>query len=269
MTRSSETDGTRPVAAANDDESPSLLFARIEAAVAATGLACHGLVAARPEDGLPTLPDGRRIGGLLLLGWRGGSSWEAFAGSPEHHDGRPDPLDRWSRRVIGGLAETFGLSAFFPFDGPPWWPFQRWAARTATIFPSPIGLDIDGEVGLWHAHRGALGLPEGITVPAARPTTSPCAVCGDRPCLSACPIGAFDGRSYDAERCLARLTGQDGETCRREGCRARLACPVGRDGRYGGEQIRFLMDAWIRTPPFGPGPARGAAPKKTDPEETR
>jgi hypothetical protein len=255
--------------AANDDDRPADLVARVEAAVAATGLACHGLVAAGPEDGLPGLSDGRRVGALMLLGWRGSSSWEAFAGSPEHHDGRPDPLDRWSRRVIGGLAEAFRLAAFFPFEGPPWWPFQRWAARTATIFPSPIGLDIDGEVGLWHAHRGALGLPEGTPVAAARPRTPPCAVCGDQPCLSACPIGAFDGRGYDAERCRARLMGADGEICRREGCRARLACPVGRESRYGGEQIRFLMDAWLRAPAFGPGPARGAVPETSDPEESR
>ena len=30
--------------------------------------------------------------------------WEVFSGSPEASDGRPDPLDRWSRRVIGNLA---------------------------------------------------------------------------------------------------------------------------------------------------------------------
>lgn len=248
--------------------SPAAVADRAERAAVAAGLAVHGRVAALPEDGLPELPGGGGVGALLLLGWRGGADWEAFAGSEERRDGRPDPLDRWSRRVIGDLARSFGLVALFPFEGPPWWPFQRWAVRTGRIASSPLGLGLDGEVGLWHAHRGALGLPVGTPVPQAPSRVPPCAVCGDRPCLSACPIDAFDDRGYDAERCRARLATAAGEICRTGGCLARLACPVGREGRYRPEQIRFLMDAWVAAVPFGPGPARGAAGER-GPEETR
>jgi hypothetical protein len=49
----------------------------------------------------------------------------------EFRDGRPDPIDRWSRRVIGHMACDLGAKALFPFGGPPWHPFIAWAKRRA------------------------------------------------------------------------------------------------------------------------------------------
>jgi hypothetical protein len=165
---------------------------------ATLGLALRGGFHPSPEDEVPPLPGGRLAGTLLLLGWTGPIQWPHFAASPEHADGRPDPLDRWSRRVIGGLAEEFGGHALFPFGGPPHLPFQRWAMQAEPVHPSPLLVLIHPDWGLWHAWRGALAFAERLPLPPPNGRPSPCAACAGRPCLGpadfdvarrACPIG--------------------------------------------------------------------------------
>lgn len=215
----------------------------LEAAVRDAGLAPRGVVRLTPGDGVPPLADGRPAVALMLVGWRGRAGWAGFAASPERRDGSRDPLDRWSRRVIGGVATAQGALALFPFDGPPWWPFQRWGRRAEGLAASPLGLLVDAEVGLWHGWRGALAVAEDLG-PEAVPQVSPCADCAGRPCLSACPVDAFTGEAYATDRCRSHLEGHAGGLCRTDGCRARDACPVGRAHRYAPDQIRFLMNAF-------------------------
>ena len=222
---------------------PSIDRAAVEAAVAAAGLVARGVVRLGPADAVAALPDGQPAVSALVVGWRGRLGWAAFAPSPERADRAPDPLDRWSRRVIGAIAERFGGRAVFPFEGPPWVPFQRWGARAEGLAVSPLGLSIDREVGLWHAFRGALVFAEDLGAEAA-PQASPCASCGPRSCLVACPASAFDGTGFAAARCRAFLESHAGGLCRTDGCRARDACPVGRAHRYAPDQIRFLMSAF-------------------------
>ena len=61
-----------------------------------------------------------RLRHAVLLGPDGPGFWRIFRASPEFGDGGADPLDRWSERVIGGLAAEFRGQALFPFGGPPW-----------------------------------------------------------------------------------------------------------------------------------------------------
>ena len=166
-------------------------------------------------------------------------------------DGRADPLDRWSERVIGGLAGRFGGVAVFPFAGPPYQPFLRWGMRAEGLTASPLGFGVDAEVGLWHGFRGAIVTAEDLG-PEAAAQTSPCATCAGRPCLSACPANAFDAAGYDVAACRRFLESHAGGLCRTDGCRARDACPVGRRHRYAADQIRFLMSAFRASPPETP-----------------
>jgi hypothetical protein len=69
----------------------------------------------------------------------------------------------------------------------------------------------------------------------------------DKPCLSACPVGAFSGRSYDVPACVNHTRSTAGVDCREAGCRARRACPVGREYPYEPDQARFHMDAFERS----------------------
>ena len=92
-------------------------------AVTAAGLDVAGAFHTQAGDGAP-----EGVGTICLLGALGDRMWEVFSGSSEAADGRHDPLDRWSRRVIGTLAADLGADALYPFGGPPYQPFQRWAA---------------------------------------------------------------------------------------------------------------------------------------------
>jgi len=229
--------------------SPAAHRAAVEAAIAATGLVARGWLALGPDDGVPAFPDGRPAAALVLVGRLGRAGWSAFAAAPEYRDRLPDPLDRWSARLIGRLADDLGGRALFPFGGPPWWPFSAWAERAEGLALSPIGLRIHPEVGLWHAWRGALAfadLGDDLVPPA--PPARPCDACTTRRCLTTCPVDAFTTAGYDVERCRAHLESPLGALCRTDGCRARDACPVGRGRRYADEEIRFLMRAFRAAP---------------------
>jgi ferredoxin len=213
------------------------------AAVERTGLAPRGAFALAGDERRGALAD---VGAIVLAGFAGRSGWDAFAASPEAADGADHPLDRWSRRVIEALALELGATAFFPFGGPPFWPFQQWAQRAEPVHPSPIGVLIHPRFGLWHSYRGALGFREALDVaePAAAP--SPCDSCRERWCLNACPVGAFSAAGYDVAACAGHLKRAEGADCMEAGCRARRACPIGAEHAYGREQAYFTMRAFLR-----------------------
>ena len=146
--------------------------------------------------------------------------------------------------MIDGLARQLGGTALYPFGGPPFRPFVAWAKRAEDLRESPLGILIHPEHGLWHAYRGALALAEVLPLPAWRNRPSPCESCRDKPCLQACPVGAFGPAGYDVAACVGFLGGPAGASCLDGGCQARRACPVGRDLCYDPAQARFHMAAF-------------------------
>ncbi|RDD61211.1 4Fe-4S dicluster domain-containing protein [Ferruginivarius sediminum] len=219
-------------------------IAAIAEAVAAHGLLLRG--GFHPEGAVdaPALDDGRTPGTLLLVGNAGPAMWRVFSASAEAADGQPHPMDRWSRRVIGELARRFGARAIFPFEGPPYYPFQRWARRAEAVHVSPLGILIHPEYGLWHAYRGALAFPGRLALPPPDERPSPCDSCPDKPCLSACPVHAFSSRGYDVAACAGYLDSPGGRDCLDKGCLARRACPVGREYLYEPGQAAYHMAAF-------------------------
>src|SRR4029450_11487906 len=109
--------------------------------------------------------------------------WARFATSPEARDGAPHGLDRWSKRVIDRLALIPRAEAPYPFGGPPWHPFQRWAMRCEPVWPSPLGILIHPDWGLWHSYRGALAMPDRLDLEQAGARASPCDRCEGKPRL--------------------------------------------------------------------------------------
>ena len=212
----------------------------IEAAIADTGLTPRGGFAARAGD--PDVPTG--VASLVLVGFVGGRGWDVFRGSAEALDGAPHPLDRWSRRILDALAARLGGAALYPFGGPPYWPFQRWAQRADDVHPSPIGLLVHGDHGLWHSYRGALAFGHDIGAPTRPRRASPCDACAAKPCLTTCPVGAFGSNGYDVAACAARIASTDGPECLEGGCLARRACPIGVAPTR--EQRAFSMRAFLR-----------------------
>jgi epoxyqueuosine reductase QueG len=177
---------------------------------------------------------------MILLGPDGADFWRVFRASPEFHDARPDPLDRWSERVTGGLGQALGAKALYPFGGPPHLPFIAWAMRSGSAWASPVGLLVHETAGLFVSYRGALALPQRIDLPATG--ARPCDTC-DRPCLDACPAGALGAEGYDVPRCHDWLDADGGRDCMNLGCAVRRACPVGRDMRRAA-QSTFHMAAF-------------------------
>jgi hypothetical protein len=178
---------------------------------------------------------------ILLLGPREPGFWPAFTASPEYADGAPDPLDRWSKRLIGALAAEWGGTAVFPSDGPPYPPFIAWALASGRAWASPVGLLVHDRQGLWLSFRGAVRVPEQVDLPGG---TRPCDTCVGQPCRSACPVDALKPDGYDVAACRAFLDTPAGAGCRDHGCAARRACPVSRAYGRSPLQARFHMKAF-------------------------
>lgn len=181
---------------------------------------------------------------IVLLGPYEPGFWRVFSASPEYQDGAPDPLDRWSKRVIGALAADWGGAALFPSDGPPYAPFLDWALASGQAWQSPIGMLVHARAGLMVSYRGAVRLPARHDLPALE--TSPCESCEGRPCLTACPVGALNSSQiYDVEACKAHITAPEGADCLASGCLARRACPVSRSYGRDPAQSGFHMRAFL------------------------
>lgn len=210
----------------------------LEAALEAERLeVLGGFAVAEGEAGFPS---GTRT--LLMLGPKEPGFWRHLTASPEW-DGTPDPVDRWSRRVIGRMACDLGAKALFPFGGPPYHPFYRWALRTGRVWDSPVTLLVHAGQGLMVSFRGALALKEEVAVPV--PETSPCEGC-PAPCLTACPSGALTGAGYDVPRCHTFLDGTEGKDCMSAGCLVRRACPVSQSYARLPEQSAYHMGQFHR-----------------------
>lgn len=226
----------------------------LDAALAGHGLCLRGWVF--PDITTVALASGGDALAICLVGHTGGGFWPVFEAWWEKHSGIADPLDTWSKTVITPLAKAAGGEAVFPSDRP-WQPFQQWAMAAEGLKPSPLGMLIHPDFGLWHGYRGAILFgPEALArlkgeIAAIEETKMgpdvphPCDACADKPCLSACPVNAFGPAGLDVLSCRAWLKTEPGRKgCRTSGCLARDACPVGRGHRYGDAQIRFHMTAY-------------------------
>jgi hypothetical protein len=214
----------------------------IEQALQDVGLTPRGAFHPVAVDGVPLLAADTRARTVILAGSAGPHMWRNFAAARAES---AMTLDEWSVRVLTELAARLGARAVFPFERP-YLPFQRWAKRAEPCQPSPLGLLIHPDYGLWHSYRGALLFAAPIDLPPPDRRASPCASCADRPCLKACPVGAFDGNAYDVRTCARHLARMPEPACMDIGCLPRHACPVGRDYRYAPAQARFHMLSFLR-----------------------
>ena len=246
--------------------------ADLQATLSLHGLKLRGSFAPTADDKLPTLPDGQPIANVWMVGVIGSTFWPHFKASSFFNDGLSDPLDRWSRAIGEELAARLGGLALFPFTGPPYHPFQRWADRAEATQPSRMLLRIHPDYGLWHAYRFALALPalehlgarqpghsgtaaEDAAMQALTPShgdaageRSPdiCASCSGQPCLRACPVGAYTGAAFLLDACAGHLHSGQGADCMQSGCLARRACPVGSRFMYTEEHAAFHMQAFAQ-----------------------
>lgn len=172
--------------------------------------------------------------------------WQVFVTSPEYLDGAPHPVDRWSKRILCGLARAHHGTCVFPSDGPPYAPFIAWATQTGRFWQSPTGMLVHDRAGLMISIRCALMLDTVLPQPAA--AQSPCSHCAGRPCTSACPVSALsDTHPYNVPLCKDHIRGVQGADCVGIGCATRLACPISQAFDRPTAQTTFHMRAFRGT----------------------
>jgi epoxyqueuosine reductase QueG len=177
---------------------------------------------------------------VILIGNVGLDMFKRFATARDEHSAS---MDEWTKSVVDPLASSFDAKAVYPFDVPHQ-PFLTWARLAGAGHVSPLGLNIHSQYGLWHAYRAALLFPFEFDMPRNSAGAHPCETCADKPCLSACPVTAFDGERYDVAACGQHILSSKGQDCLTGGCKARLACPVGQQFQYHPRQIQFHMRAF-------------------------
>lgn len=220
------------------------LIESIAAALARDGLIPRGGFSfADGEEATPGL-SGAAARSVLLVGQAGAAPWPHFLRWRENQpQAIANPLDTWSRAVIGAVAEKFGARAVSPSDRP-YLPFQQWAMRAERLKPSPLGILMHPKYGLWHAYRGALLFEDEIAVQASETVVHLCDTCAEKPCMKSCPVNAYSLEGFAYQACLTHVRGRNGEACRTGGCLDRNACPYGTAYRHPADVQAFHMAAF-------------------------
>lgn len=220
--------------------------AGIEATLSRHGLILRGGFNFAADETAPPSPSGSPAKSMLLVGQAGGAAWPHFL---RWRQSQPpelaNPLDTWSRTIIGAVAAEFGARAVSPSDRP-YLPFQQWAMRAEGLKPSPLGILMHPEYGLWHAYRGALLFDVEIPIQAPQEVIHLCELCPGKPCLKSCPVDAYSQDGFAYQACLGHVRGPAGEPCRTRGCLDRNACPYGTTYRYPVDEQAFHMAAFMR-----------------------
>ncbi len=204
----------------------------IAQALAANGLILRGGFNFAAGETAPPGLSAASAKSVLLVGQAGAAPWPHFSrwrsGQPEE---LKNPLDTWSREVIDAVAGDCGARAVYPSERP-YLPFQQWAMRAEGLKPSPLGILMHPQYGLWHAYRGALLFDDEIPIQVPRETIHLCDACAGKPCLKSCPASAYSEAGFAYRDCLAHVNGPAGMRCRATGCLDRNACPYGVAYRY-------------------------------------
>ncbi|TYC53720.1 hypothetical protein FMN50_14220 [Rhodobacterales bacterium] len=219
--------------------------ATLDQDLAAAGFLLLGSFSPGPEDRIPDLAHGHRAATLLLIGSTGPTLWPKLIESPEFADEAPDPLDRYTRRTLLGTALKYGFDVLFPFEGPPYHPFQQWALACGSFSRSPMGVLAHRDFGPWSGFRAVFLSREPLWENTLEDRPGPCEACEDKPCIAACPADALSSETgYDVPKCRAHLEKGRALDCW-TGCLARQACPVGQNHLQAPDNAQFHMESFV------------------------
>lgn len=206
---------------------------------------------------IPTLPDSIRepllaadlplqeFSRLVVVGHAGQRMWQVLA--PERGNSM-DPVDDFSKRHSSYFAENYLNDASWQLLYPAdlFFPLNELGELVGWGKPSPLGLGIHPQYGLWWAYRTVFltktELP--LTQPAGH--AHPCDSCLGKPCITICSATALDTTSgFNVYACADYRIESDSK-CGQQ-CLARLACPVGAEHRYKREQINYHYSLSLAT----------------------
>ncbi len=175
---------------------------------------------------------------------------------PSRYLERQHPVDEYSQdcviQVLASVAPEGSWKIVFPdHHSSVNMPLQALGQLAGWHHPSPLGIGINHQHGLWFAYRSVVAVNfEILQSPddsanhkamQSQPDLSPCLECVDQPCLVACPGGALNiAAAPDMNACVSYRLTQD-SVCA-SACVARNTCPVASDWRYSDEQIAYFYD---------------------------
>ncbi len=199
------------------------------------------------EDGVDLEPHSS----LVLLGQRGRALWER---SVRHNLDASDPFDDTVRSLVEGWFAIHAPEAAWQvvYPGSSRLPLGQLASTVGWGEPSPLGITIHPEHGLWIAHRIAFVCDLDLTTETAS-ALHPCATCVGTPCVQACPVGAVSMSDPFDLRACAEHRAPEGSECGLQ-CTSRSSCPVGAELRYGPTQMAHhyasglkSIRAWLKS----------------------
>lgn len=150
---------------------------------------------------------------LCLVGHGGKALWEEL---PHPIEVALHPFDQYTTKHIKLFAKEYlndDYEILFPNDAYTL-PLQKIGRFLNLCTPSPIGLDMSHEFGLWFAFRGVFLTNKEVSTERFQTPPSVCTTCVDRPCLKISDISL-----------------------------ARLSCPEKNEHQYRQEQLEFHHSA--------------------------
>jgi hypothetical protein len=175
---------------------------------------------------------------LSLLGNAGSVFWQNMCRNQPAFPALTHPLDKFFMDTLRNLlAEDVKYEIIYP--GNHFLPLQGLGKLAGWHHPSPLGLSIHPEYGLWFAYRGLVLSDKQLIPPAENATrsTSACDRCAKKPCISSCPAAAVTAAEFRVQHCSDfRLVAKS--PCEKT-CISRLACPIARQHQYVDDQLAY------------------------------
>ncbi len=190
------------------------------------------MVSESVKASMQTLNHIESLAGRYGLFVRGGLAVQDEDDVPQINEQTPARTLILFGNVGSSIWKTFSLS-------------EEYARKAESLVNSRLGMLMHPKYGLWHAYRFAIALPFDIEIDSGNPADV-CATCPDQPCITACPVNAFEVEmEFDARACYTHLAAGQNTDCR-TGCQARLSCPYASGFRYQQAQTEFHMKAYIK-----------------------
>jgi len=217
---------------------------------------CTAFSAEYLADSMPELALLSETQHLLLIGNYGNVLWQVM---PKEYLTQEHPVDGYTADCITRLLQdrlsAGSWSLLFPQNPSVVSVSLQALGRLAGWhYPSPLGIGINQNTGLWFAYRAVVALNvalEDVLMQRMPDAESPCISCEYRPCLTACPAGALEvGKPPDLSACVShRVTAES--SCAST-CVARVACPVATQWQYKSDQLAYYYErslpslkAWV------------------------
>ena len=186
-----------------------------------------------PQSITSTFPDNAKNNyqSLLLVGTKGSKFWQHLKSINKTQG---DCLDEMSQTIIKNILRGHLPEARYQVVYPSTEyvvPLQQLGHLVGWGRPSIVGPGINAEYGTWFAYRTAMLVSEKLPLTEYAQAEEVCERCIDKPCQSACPVGAVrEIGNFDLNACINYRTTENSPCA--DKCLARLACPVGKEYFY-------------------------------------